>query len=200
MAIFDGVKSLLLSAYRSHFSFSHIQSLEKFCEPWSKPAAGKTLDLGCGRTPKNPFNAIELYGIDADYGVDEGKNIFQCDLGMEKLPFDDETFDYVTAFDLLEHIPRLAHVGHRRVYPFIELMNEVSRVLKNGGLFLSDTPAYPRSSAFTDPTHVNFITNQTFRLYFCAPHNWAQRYGFNGDFKLVRQNWHKENLLTLMSK
>jgi len=108
MAIFDGMKSLLLGVYRSHFSFSHVRSLEAFCAPWSKTPKGKTLDLGCGRTPKNPFNAMELYGIDADYGIDEASRIFQCDLGMERLPFDDETFNYVTAFDLLEHIPRLA--------------------------------------------------------------------------------------------
>jgi hypothetical protein len=45
-------------------------------------------------------------------------------------------------------------------------MNEIFRTLKPGGIFFSKTPAYPISAVFSDPTHVNNITADTFPLYF----------------------------------
>ena len=68
----------------------------------------KTLDLGCGKNPKNPFNADELYGTDI---VDlDNPNIKIADLCIEDIPFEDNLFDYVTGFDFLEHIPRLLYL------------------------------------------------------------------------------------------
>lgn len=201
-SIFTGIKQAGLTIYRSFFSIPYARSLDSFCRPHLSRDGShcKTLDLGCGKTPKNPFQAEDLFGIDVDYGLDESRNILRCDLGMEPLPFPDRHFDFVTAFDLLEHIPRLMYRGRERHYPFIYLMSEVYRVLKVKGIFLSDTPAFPRFSSFADPTHVNTITAETFRMYFCSPHVWAERYGFEGRFGLVRQAWYRENLLTLMRR
>lgn len=194
-------KSAALNFYRCYFSLPYVASVEEFCAGYeSLGQAGRTLDLGCGKTPRNPFNALELYGVDVDHGIDESKRILPCDLGVEPLPFPDDCFDFITAFDLIEHIPRLIYRGKVRLYPFINLMSECHRVLKAGGVFLSDTPAYPRFSAYADPTHVNVITAETFRMYFCRPHVWAERYGFNGGFALIKQAWHEENLLTLIRK
>ena len=196
------VKLFFLTIYRSYFSLPFSKSSSHFCADFkNKKLEGvKTLDLGCGMTPRNPFGANELYGVDVNYGVDESIKIFPCDLGVEKLPFPDNFFDYVTAFDLLEHIPRLIYIDGKRIYSFIYLMSEIHRVLKPNGLFLSDTPAYPRISSFIDPTHVNTIAVDTFKFYFCSPYSWAQRYGFHGSFKLIKESWCCENLLTLISK
>ena len=70
-------------------------------------------------------------------------------------------------------------------------MNEIHRILKPGGLFLHVTPAYPSKEVFQDPTHVNFITEDTFPNYFCSPNNWASDlgYGFKGEFDLINQKW-----------
>ena len=68
-------------------------------------------------------------------------------------------------------------------------MNEVYRTLKPGGLFLSFTPAYPVVDAFSDPTHVNIITEKTFPEYFTNQLG-ASIYGFTGRFELVGQKWH----------
>jgi hypothetical protein len=79
-------------------------------------------------------------------------------------------------------------------------MNEIHRVLKTGGIFLSFTPAYPYAEAFQDPTHVNIITESTFPDYFCKPNLWGRTYGFTGAFDLARQNWEGKRLLTQMRK
>jgi SAM-dependent methyltransferase len=160
----------------------------------------KSLDLGCADRPKNPFNADELYGIDIH--EDLPRNIKKADLVMEAIPFEDDMFEFVTAHDLIEHIPRVLYLPERRL-PFIELMNEVYRVLKMGGMFLSLTPAHPHAAAFIDPTHVNFITEGTFPIYFGDSGSnppWGALYGFKGAFTLRTEEWRGPHLLTVMQK
>ena len=155
----------------------------------------KSLDLGCGTKPRNPFNADELFGIDVREDLESG--IKSADLVIEPIPFADESFEYVSAYDFLEHIPRVVYTPARR-NPFIELMNEIHRVLKTGGLFLSFTPAYPNPEAFQDPTHVNIITENTFPMYFVD--RAASVYGFNGYFAMKLQEWRRVHLLTVLQK
>jgi len=157
----------------------------------------KSLDLGCGDTPRNPFNAHIIYGVDLIDAPE--KNIRGADLAVEAIPFDDLTFDFVTAFDFIEHVPRVLYIPHRR-NPFVILMNEIYRVLKIGGQFLSFTPAYPHPEAFYDPTHVNVISEKTFPLYFDNERLLARRYGFTGKFKIEGQQWQGAHLWTLMTK
>jgi SAM-dependent methyltransferase len=157
----------------------------------------KSLDLGCGPKPKNPFNAVEVFGVDVREDLEHG--IKCADLVVEPIPFEDESFEYVTAHDFLEHIPRLIYVPARR-NAFVEVMNEIYRVLKVGGLFMSFTPAYPNPEAFRDPTHVNIITDQTFQAYFDNVNRWASAYGFKGAFLIQLQEWRGPHLLTVMKK
>jgi SAM-dependent methyltransferase len=126
-------------------------------------------------------------------------NIVKYDLVIEKIPFNDNTFDFVTAHDFIEHIPRLIYAPERRL-PFVELMNEIWRVLKVGGKFLSYTPCYPHPAAFWDPTHVNFITEQTFPLYFDDSNKWASMYGFKGQFQIEQQTMNGQHLVSVLVK
>jgi SAM-dependent methyltransferase len=157
----------------------------------------KSLDIGCGPSPKNPFNADEVFGIDVREDLE--KNILRADLAVEPIPFPHECFDFVTAHDFIEHIPRVVYLPHRRNC-FIELMNEIYRVLRPDGLFLSFTPAYPRAEAFRDPTHVNIITEETFPLYFDYQYRWARAYGFQGSFIVAQQEWRGPHLLSILKK
>lgn len=156
-----------------------------------------TLDLGCGESPRNPFNAYQTYGLDIRENLE--KNIRYADLAVDALPFSENMFDFITAYDFLEHIPRVIYLPERR-FPFIQLMNEIDRVLKPGGIFFSNTPFYPVSSAFTDPTHVNVITAETFPLYFDDEHTWAKMYGFKGGFKLKFQAVNNTHLVSILQK
>lgn len=157
----------------------------------------KTLDLGCGTNPRNPFNATEVFGVDVRDDIPNG--IKKADLCIEPIPFEDNMFDFVTAHDVLEHIPRLLYAP-TRMYPFVELMNEIYRVLKPGGTFFSRTPCFPYAPAWRDPTHVNIITDETFPLYFDDTNRWAWMYGFKGGFKILDQKMQDPYLLTTMQK
>jgi len=148
-----------------------------------------SLDLGCGETIRNPYLALTVIGLD----------IQDADLAIEPIPHSDDYFDFVTAYDFLEHIPRLLYVPQRR-YPFVELMSEVWRVMKVGGKFLSSTPAFPHAPAFQDPTHVNIITPLTFAEYFDDEKTWAKQYGFKGKFHINNMRYHGPHLIAELEK
>ena len=126
----------------------------------------KHLDLGCGANPRNTYNAENLYGIDILERHDSTLNNFtykSANVILEKIPFEDNFFDSISAFDFIEHIPRLICIDGKIIFPFIDLMNEIYRVLKPNGIFYAITPVYPNESVFVDPTHVNFITKNSYK-------------------------------------
>jgi hypothetical protein len=47
---------------------------------------------------------------------------------------------------------------------------------------------------------VNFITDETFPLYFCGAAPLARMYGFEGTFDCIGQEWHGPNLLSLLRR
>ena len=148
-----------------------------------------SLDLGCGSNPRNPFQATKSFGVDIRGDLE--RNISQADLSTDPIPFEDNKFDFCTAFDFIEHIPRISYPQGKSRLAFLELTNEIHRALKPGGLFLHSTPTFPSKEAFQDPTHVNFITEDTMPNYFYEPNNFAKNlgYGFNGNFELIEQRW-----------
>jgi SAM-dependent methyltransferase len=147
------------------------------------------LDLGCGTKPRNPYGYEKVFGIDIRAGLTAPgvEQIAAANLSCEPIPFESHSFDAVSAYDFFEHIPRVYIDAQGQThFPFIQLMNEIWRVLKPGGLLYAVTPAYPHEKAFRDPTHVNIIAAKTHR-YFTRPELLAQMYGFAGEFALRRQ-------------
>ncbi len=147
------------------------------------------LDLGCGTNPQNPYHRDKLFGIDIRDDAQtllaqRGITIKKANLIFEKIPFEDNYFASISAIDFLEHIPRQICLGSSNevVYPFINLMNEIWRVLSPGGKFLAVTPAFPSPLSFADPTHVNHIAQGTHE-YFCGERPAGSIYGFHGRFK-----------------
>jgi SAM-dependent methyltransferase len=152
------------------------------------------VDLGCGSLPRNPLSAEKVIGVDVfvdpPYDIQAGKLDYKQVHTGANLPFETGQVDSVSAFDFLEHIPRTDRLPSGESFnPFISIMNEIHRMLKPGGIFISLTPCFPSPSAFTDPTHVNFISEET-HLYFAGP-NFAKAkgYGFEGEFNIVEAAW-----------
>lgn len=142
------------------------------------------LDLGSGSNPRNPFN-LEI-SLSIDVGDFSHQGFTKVSFG-ENLPFSDASFASISAYDFLEHIPRTGN--GRPTSSFIGYMEEIHRLLEPGGLFLAATPGFPRKSAFSDPTHVNFITSDT-HTYFTGPiHAKELGYGFTGEFRKIQSKW-----------
>lgn len=149
------------------------------------------LDLGCGKFPRNPYRRGHVSGIDIRPLADSGHFDYRiANLVLQPIPYDDDTFASVSAFDFIEHVPRLLATpdGQGTRFPFVQLMQETWRVLAPGGLLYALTPAFPNAEAFVDPTHVNIITERTHE-YFCGANPLARMYGFEGRFDCRRADW-----------
>ena len=149
------------------------------------------LDLGCGLTPRNPYGRRKLCGVDIRPLDSTPEAEFRCaNVVLDPIPYPDNHFASVSAFDFLEHVPRLLGTtdGRSTWFPFIVLMNEIWRVLAPGGRLYALTPAFPNQAAFVDPTHVNIITAHTHE-YFCGDDRLGQIYGFEGHFNALRAEW-----------
>ena len=204
------VISKLLFKYPSFLLFSQLflsrvktvkGSLQEVHDKYANPKIENSIavDLGCGPNPLNRFKATQVYGV--DLYEDKKKRVFKCRLGYEKLPFDDDSIDYLTAYDLLEHIPRYSELNENGNTPFIFLMNECYRVLKKNGIFLSMTPIYPFFGAFQDPTHNNIMTAKTLEFYFSNKKiEIAEHYGITSNFEIAYQGMLGQHLVAALRK
>ena len=78
------------------------------------------------------------------------------DLNDTALPFRDEQFDEIYAFQVLEHTGRQGDIAF-----FFAQWNDFWRVLKPGGLFFGIVPAHTSVWAWGDPGHTRVFTEGT---------------------------------------
>jgi 2-polyprenyl-3-methyl-5-hydroxy-6-metoxy-1,4-benzoquinol methylase len=97
----------------------------------SKDKKYNLLDIGCSQLDFDNINTnIQSFGIDInDSKVYDEAHFKKCNLDKESLPFRAGYFDIVVAGEVLEHLKR----------PF-EFVEEISRVLRSGGILLLSTP------------------------------------------------------------
>jgi predicted SAM-dependent methyltransferase len=125
----------------------------------------KKLNLGCG------YNHIEGY-VNID-NREEVEPDMVADV-LQGLPFDDSSVDEVRAYDFLEHIP----TGKT-----IQVITEIWRVLKPGGVFESMTPSTDGRGAFQDPTHLSFWNRNSWLYYSEKKHR--ELYGIEANFSIT---------------
>lgn len=95
----------------------------------------KVLDIGCGVSAiflKTLSNKIEQgYGLDFKVETETPENIHvQQSYLTDRLPFEDNFFDYVTMLAVLEHIEQ-----------DIDILKEIKRVLKPNGKLILTVPS-----------------------------------------------------------
>lgn len=136
------------------------------------PPGACVLELGCGigvnfgnLTSMNP--TVQFHGIDLlpPSDVPAGIHYTRMNLESASLPFADGTFDAVLFTHVIEHLRETDQVG-----------NEISRVLKPGGIIYVETPNWTSMlvpsfrfrreqhnpfNFFDDPTHVRPYTKHS---------------------------------------
>jgi len=122
------------------------------------------LNLGSGYAPQSGYVNIDNRA--------EVKPDIICDV-LTGLPYDDDSVDEIRAYDFLEHIP----IGQT-----IQVVTEIWRVLKPGGIFESMTPSTDGRGAFQDPTHLSFWNRNSW-MYYSEP-EYRALYGIIADFKI----------------
>jgi SAM-dependent methyltransferase len=108
-------------------------------------------DIGCGKNKQNK----DWFGI--DYRNLPGVDLVQ-DLEVFPWGIPSGSFNIAVANHVVEHINPSHGI-------FISFMNEVWRILKPGGEFLIGAPYATSSGMFRDPTHVNFVNEETWSYF-----------------------------------
>jgi SAM-dependent methyltransferase len=146
-------------------------------------AGAKVLDAGCG----TGYGTAMLAGALSAVGVDlSGEAIAHAvsaytspgvrflQASCESLPFADNSFDLITAFEVIEHLRR-----------WQDLLDEARRVLRPGGILLVSTPnkawyAEARGAAGPNPWHVREFEYGEFKAaleaVFTHVHLWTQNH------------------------
>lgn len=147
--------------------------------------SGVNLNIGSGAisdlNPKRPgwvwLDMQNLPGVDIIW-----------DMETFPWPLPDDCVNMATASHVLEHID-----PHKGV--FINVMNEIWRVLKVGGQFAFVVPYAESHGMYQDPTHCNFI-NETTMSYFDPMHgNGFYQFYRPKPWKIAKQTFSRTGLL-----
>lgn len=148
--------------------------------------------LGCGSNRekkigvegRNQWNNL----VTLDHNHDHKPDVVH-DLDNIPLPFEDNSFDEIHAYDVLEHTGRQ---GDWRF--FFDQWADFWRILKPGGLFMGIIPSPKSIWAWGDPSHTRIIPVES--LTFLSQMEYAKQVGetpmtdfrfyYKADFKILQ--------------
>lgn len=151
----------------------------------------RELVIGCGSERTKRLTVDESIIFDnpttLDINPDHNPDIV-FDLMNITLPFEDNTFDEIHAYEVLEH------TGTQGDYKFFfAQFSEFWRVLKPGGHLLATCPSRTSPWAWGDPSHTRVLQSE--QLVFLDQENYAKQVGvtsmsdfrniYKADFKTV---------------
>lgn len=145
--------------------------------------------MGCGSSrikqlavdDNHKWNKLITLDINKDHNPD-----IVWDLNVRPLPFDDNYFDELHCYEVLEHLGKQGD--------YINFFEEYWRILKPNGIFCFSVPKHDSEWAWGDPGHTRVINRGT--LIFLDQDSYKQvgkspisdyRYLYKGDFKFVHQ-------------
>ena len=162
--------------------------------------------LGCG------FSRKKRLKQPAD--KDQWENLITCDinpavnpdvvhdLDLTPWPFQNEEFDEIHAYEVLEHL------GQQGDYEsFFGHFNEIHRILKPGGVLFASCPTWSGMWAWSDPGHKRIISEGT--LAFLDRSNYDNtgdtpmtdyRSIYHGDFELIAGREENDSLYFMLRK
>jgi hypothetical protein len=108
--------------------------------------ARRRLNLGCGmKREADAVNVDRVASITPDV---------VHDLNQRPWPFDDDSFEEISAFDVVEHLEDV-----------VATMEEIHRVAAPGCVVRLTVPHFSCSNAFTDITHRHFFSYFSFHYF-----------------------------------
>lgn len=157
--------------------------------------------LGCGTNwkkkitwPGVPADWVELVTLDWDETLNPH---IVHDLNITPYPLNDNYFDEVHAYEVLEHFGKQGDFRG-----FFEQFAEFWRILKPNGYFVGSVPMWDTEWAWGDPGHVRVITPGT--LLFLSQKQYKEGVGktamndyrhiWNLDFDIMAMNEHEGTL------
>ncbi len=127
----------------------------------------KKLNLGCGEDIKEGY-------VNLDWSSLVGADVAH-DLNALPYPFEDNSFDLVEAFHVLEHLEK----------PF-SVMKELHRILRPGGTLHIKVPHFSRGMTHAEHEHGFDVT---FPLYFNPAFTRSGYYGVPFELHRLRLSW-----------
>jgi predicted SAM-dependent methyltransferase len=118
----------------------------------------RSLNLGCGSDIRSGYVNLDVSPLP---GVDVVHNLAKL-----PYPFEDNRFDEIVAFNILEHLPDT-----------IGVLEELWRISRPGGVLHVRIPYWNSLDGITDPTHVRWFNQYTFQ-FFDPTHPRCQRRGY----------------------
>lgn len=150
--------------------------------------------IGCGSTRDKrvsmPGDEAWIDLVTLDINPDHKPDVVH-DLTQLPLPFDDNTFTQVHAYEVLEHI------GQQGDYKlFFAQFSEFWRILKPDGLLMATVPSLKSPWAWGDPSHTRVIPPET--LVFLSQAEYTRQVGVTAlsDFRYL----YKADFETLMTQ
>jgi len=143
----------------------------------------RELLIGCGKQRKKviyrpgnqDFQDVTTLDINPDHNPD-----VVWDLNDLPLPFEDNTFDEIHAYEVLEHC------GFQGDYKFFfAQFADFWRILKGGGILYGSSPAWDSKWAWGDPSHTRIISPES--LTFLSQAQYKKQVGETpmSDFRYV---------------
>lgn len=139
--------------------------------------------IGCGRRFDKRLTADGKWTFHnpttLDYNPDHGTDVV-WDLNNLPLPFEDNLFDEIHAYEVLEHI------GSQGDYKtFFAQFTEFHRILKPNGYFMATCPSRHSPWAWGDPSHTRVLQKEN--LHFLVQENYTKEVGVTSmsDFRSI---------------
>ena len=120
----------------------HDQYIDELAEKWARNKGLRIVEVGGRIDARDGYETVDLR--DADIIADLN----------ERWPFEDNSIGCLRSSDTFEHLRNSVHT-----------MQELYRVLAPGGYAFIQVPSTDGRGAFSDPTHVSFWNEVSFKYY-----------------------------------